>query len=284
MIMSWAPQLAQYVPDRVMKAVLRARLNNHALRPVFDWCASKMRNQDSAIQRGVGAGLLFNPGSSVVSYLLGTAEVPLQRMLQLWLSPGMTVYDAGANVGFLTVIAANLVGDKGNVYAFEPVPDLADEAEHNAGLNQFRHVTVFRSALSHQDGEAIFQLSDDVTQGTLLAHAGRSNTRQVTVKTERLDTLIERERLSLPDLIKIDVEGAEGDLLDGAIKVLREVRPMLLIELHATNNAIAERLEALNYVSRVLGSDNSILNAPAHASVAAVPRERASLLEMCRTV
>jgi FkbM family methyltransferase len=230
-----------------------------------------MKNQDSVIQRGVGKGLRFNPGNSVVSYLLGTAEEPLQRMLQLWLTPGMTVYDVGANVGFLTMIAAELVGDQGMVYAFEPVPALAAQAAHNAELNQFQHVTVYRSALSHSDGNAPFQLSDDVTQGTLSSHAEHRSTKQLVVKTQKLDTLFETDRLRTPDLIKIDVEGAEADVLDGGIQVLRRVRPRLLIELHSTNDAVADRLEASAYVSKVLGSDSSIRNAPAHVSVAAVP-------------
>jgi len=279
--MSWALQLARFLPDQMVDAVLRTRLRNHALRPVFDWCARRMKHQDGVIQRGVGAGLRFNPGNSVVSYLLGTAEEPLQRILQLWLRPGMTVYDVGANVGFLTVIAAALVGDQGRVYAFEPVPELADEAEHNATLNYFRQVTVCRSALSHSDGQAVFQLSDDVTQGKLVTNTERPNARQLVVQTQKLDSVVQKDRLSQPDLIKIDVEGAEADVLDGGAQTLREIRPNLLIELHSTNNQVAERLEAFGYVGRVLGSHSSVRKAPAHATVAAVPKERVGMLEMC---
>jgi FkbM family methyltransferase len=280
--MSWALQLARVLPDPIVEAVLRARLNNPVLKPAFDWCAKRMKNQDSVIQRGVGEGLRFNPGDSIASYLLGKVEEPLQKLLQLWLKPGMTVYDVGANVGFVTVIAARLVGEKGRVFSFEPVSALANQAEHNADLNQFRQVVIYREALSNRDGDAVFQLAPDVMTGALVSRdlPERRSANALTVKVRRLDTLVGTDKLAEPNLIKIDVEGAEADVLDGGIEVLRRARPLLIIEVHSTNDAVADRLTALDYVGRVLGSREPIRSAPSHATVAAVPKERASLLEL----
>lgn len=273
-------QLARVLPNPVVEAVLRARLHNPILKPAFDWCAKRMKNQDGLIQRGVGEGLRFNPGNSVASYLLGKAEEPLQNLLQLWLSPGMTVYDVGANVGFLTVIAARLVGDSGKVYAFEPVSSLANQAEYNANLNEFRQVAIYRNALGNRDGEAAFQLASDVMTGALVSkQTAESLGSTVAVEVRKLDTLVEIDKLAPPDLIKIDVEGAEADVLDGGSEVLPEARPLLIIEVHSTSDAVADRLAQLDYVGRVLGSNAPIRNSPPHATVAAVPKERASLLE-----
>jgi hypothetical protein len=80
--------------------------------------------------------------------------------------------------------------------------------------------------------------------------------------------------------MKIDVEGAEADVLDGGVQVLRKARPILIIEVHSTNEVVADRIAALDYVGRVLGSSAPIRSAPSHATVVAVPEERASLLDV----
>lgn len=277
--MNLAVELARSLPDPLLKVLLRLRLNP-LLRTSFDWWAARMKNEDSVIQRGAGKGLRFNPGDSNVTYLLGTVEQEIQNVLQFWLRPEMTVYDVGANVGFITVIAARLVGEKGNVCGFEPVPILADQAIHNASLNQFRQVSIHRVALSDQDREAVFQVSRNLTMGKLANREFRQAevANELVVRTRRLDTLVATDGLRDPDLVKIDVEGAEAAVLDGAVEVLQRARPALLIELHSTNQAVAERLEELSFVARLLGSCESIRTGPPNATVAAVPEERAFML------
>jgi len=244
-----------------------------------------MKNEDSVIQRGAGKGLRFNPGASNVSYLLGTVEQEIQDVLQLWLRPEMTVYDVGANVGFITVIAARLVGEKGSVCGFEPVPMLADQATHNASLNQFQQVSIHRVALSDQDGEAVFQVSKNLTMGKLVSRDSHEPdaANELAVRKRKLDTLIATEGLPEPDLVKIDVEGAEAAVLDGAAEVLRRARPALLIELHSTNQEVARRLERLSFVGRLLGTRESVRTGPHNATVAAVPEERAYMLNQIST-
>jgi len=188
-------------------------------------------------------------------------------------------------VGFISVIAARLVGEKGNVCAFEPLPMLADQARHNASLNKFRNVSIHRVALSDQDGEGVFQVSNNLTMGKLLNQESHETdaAEELIVRKGKIDTQIAKEGLPDPDLIKIDVEGAEAAMLDGAAEVLRRARPMLLIELHSTNQAVAERLEEFSFVSCLLGSPESIRTGPANATVAAVPEERAFLLDQIST-
>jgi FkbM family methyltransferase len=282
--MNLALEFARRLPDPLLQALLRLRLNP-LLRPGFDWCAARLKNEDSVIQRGAGKGLHFNPGGSNVSYLLGTVEQEVQHVLQLWLRPQMTMYDVGANVGFITVIAARLVGEKGKVCAFEPVPMLADQAMHNADLNKFRQVSIHRVALSDQDGEAVFQMSENLTMGKLANRESHEPdaASELVVRKHKIDTLVATDGLPDPDLIKIDVEGAEAAVLDGAAEVLKRARPALLIELHSTNQAVAERLERLSFVGRLLGSSESIRAGPPNATVAAVPAERAFMLTQVST-
>lgn len=276
--MKLALELSRRVPSPILRMLLRLRLNPF-LQSGFDWLSRRMKNVDAIIQRGVGEGVRFNPGDSNASYVLGTAEPQMQKILQLWLQPGMTAYDIGANVGFITVIMARLVGANGRVCSFEPVPWLADQAAHNAELNRFRKVSVHRVALSDSDGEAIFEVPPNLTMGKLVEgeRGASSGGRELVVKKRRLDSISSAEVLPDPDLVKIDVEGAEAAVLDGAAELLRRSRPMLLIELHSTNEAVAVRLEELGFVGRLIGSAEPIRSGPPNATVAAVPVERASL-------
>jgi FkbM family methyltransferase len=234
---------------------------------------------EATIARGVGAGLRFNAANSAMSFLMGTHDPISQGALKMLLKPGMTFFDIGANVGFFSVIAARLVGPGGRVVAFEPLPSNARALAHNALLNGLRNVAVRQEALAATDGEATFLLSTEPTWGKL-SGAGKPPDQQdgeTTVAVRRLDGVIERDRLSAPDVMKIDVEGAEVDLLAGAERTLRERRPVILMELHGTNRDIAARLATLNYVAGVLGAPDEVAVAHWNANIIAIPAERADL-------
>jgi FkbM family methyltransferase len=224
--------------------------------------------------------LKFNAGQTNAGFLLGTSEPGLQRAMEHLIEDRMTVYDVGANVGFLTVIAARLVGPSGRVFSFEPLPSNADKITHNLKLNGFEQVSVRQVALGAQNGEAAFLVSAEPTWGKL-ASLGVEVSQQIdeiTVPVHRLDTIMREEDLPAPDLIKIDVEGAEVDVLSGAGELLRGARPLLMIELHGTNQGVSAALRSLNYHSVVLGSPLPIVDAPWDAYVIASPMEKTQLV------
>src|SRR5690242_341237 len=101
------------LPHSWIRTVSRAQWRHPWLKRGFDLVANRIRNQDGTIRQGVGKGLRFNPGASSPGFLLGTTESGVQNALAALLKPGMTVLDVGANVGFLSVIAARLVGPTG---------------------------------------------------------------------------------------------------------------------------------------------------------------------------
>jgi FkbM family methyltransferase len=234
---------------------------------------------DATIARGVGEGLRFNAANSAMGFLMGTHDPISQGALKMLLKPGMAFFDIGANVGFFSVIAARLVGPGGQVVAFEPLPANARALAHNARLNGFRNLAVRQEALAASDGEATFLLSAEPTWGKL-SGAGKPPDQQdgeTTVAVRRLDNVIERDGLPVPNVMKIDVEGAEVDLLAGAERTLRERRPVILMELHGTNRDIAAKLAALNYVAAVLGAPDEVAVAHWNANIIAIPAERADL-------
>jgi FkbM family methyltransferase len=233
---------------------------------------NRIRNRDGTIQNGFGKGLRFNVGASIAGYLLGTQEPQVQAAITHLVRPGMIVYDVGANVGFLTLLFAKAVGKEGCVIAFEPVAANSERIGYNAKLNGFTNIIVRLEAVGGSDGTAGFTIGAFPTIGKL-QQAGASSSEEVReVPVRSLDSVI--KELPPPDLLKIDIEGAEVDCLCGARSLLKENRPLLLIELHATNQAVAEILRDSHYASLILGSDQSITEGHWNVQILAYPIER----------
>ncbi len=282
--MNLLQEIAGHLPQPLIKAVSRAQWRHPALMRAFNWCADRLRNRDGVILHGAGKGLRFNPAASNAGFVLGTSEPGVQRAMELLLKPGMTFYDVGANVGFHSVIGARLVGPSGCVVCFEPLPENLASIRHNAAINDFAHVRALQVALSDTDGEATFITSAKSTWGTL-ASVGVPPTdplNKIEVTVRRLDGLAIEKHLPSPDVIKIDVEGAEAGVLAGAEMILLIHRPLLLIELHGTNGAVAGKLEELNYCVSVLGGTEPITEASWDSYIIGVPKERSDILLVAR--
>jgi FkbM family methyltransferase len=272
----WLLRLVSKLPQTWIKAIGRAQWKHSLFRTLYIRLAERFKNQDLEIQKGSGRGLWFNGGRANAGYALGTTEPAVQHALATLLRAGMTMYDVGANVGFLTIIAGRLVGPTGHVIGFEPAPDSARQIEHNARLNNFTHITVCQHALADTDGTRQFLVSDDPTWSKLVGHDHTVDrpVGEISVSVLRLDTIVRDADLPLPHLIKIDVEGDEFAVLAGASDTLRRSRPLLMIELHGTNAVVAEALTNLGYHAVVLDGDVSIVEAPWYAHVIAAPMER----------
>jgi hypothetical protein len=103
---------------------------------------------------------------------------------------------------------------------------------------------------------------------------------QITVDVRTLDSLRHEAGLPRPDVIKMDIEGAEADALTGAMATLTADRPLLVIELHRTNGAVTEILDKLAYDAAVLGRSIPVRNATWDANIVAVPQERQDLTKL----
>lgn len=194
---------------------------------------------------GPGAGLRFDPASSNSAYASGANELPVQQVMARHLSAGATFYDVGANVGFLSVIAARLVGPSGLVYAFEPVPDNAMAIRRNATANAFQNVRVIEKALANRVGTADLALAA-YSGGAVLADVASPPDRSGTIRVEltSVDALIEHEGLRPPTFVKIDVEGAEVVVLEGMEQTALRYRPTILYELDDAEPGPLRRKEA----------------------------------------
>lgn len=241
------------------------------------WAGTSMHGRDQIIARGFAKGLKINIGFSHVGYVLGTTEADVQAALDMLLRPGMTVYDIGANVGFHALSAARRIGSGAKVICFEPLPENAKQIEYNAASNNFTNIQVIGTALGSSEGKAAFWTSMQPTWGKLASVGKKPDkfAREVKVTIARLDSVVDEMRLHPPDLIKMDVEGAEIDVLEGARQTLERYRPILLIEAHGTNAEIEKFLVAIGYRVGVLGKNVPVAESYWNAHIFAVSAEPA---------
>lgn len=166
---------------------------------------------------------------------LGTYEPELQAALHEFLRPGSTVYDVGANIGYITLMMAHNVGADGHVYAIEALPANVERIQKNVALNNLNNVSVVPAAVIDQNGPVTFYVHESVGMGKAAGSIGRREEQyksEITVAGISLDFFVYEQRHPLPDAVKIDIEGGEVLALPGMIRLLREAHPTLFLELH----------------------------------------------------
>lgn len=186
-------------------------------------------------------------------FWLGISDPPLQTAIRDFVRPGNVVYDVGANIGFFSVLLGQKVGASGKVYCFEPSPNLVDRLttnlELNADISQF---VVVAKAVSDKTGQDEFLVSHTHPQRQTLAGLDVPEVEyqeKATVETVSLDDFIFEQNNPAPDVIKMDIEGAEAIAIHGMQRVLSKAAPILLIEIHTRDaaNTILPILRSLDY-------------------------------------
>jgi len=195
------------------------------------------------ILQGALRGKKWTVGSATHGCWLGSYEYHKQKALQKELEIGDVVYDIGANVGFYSLLASVLVGETGHVYSFEPFPENLRELRRHLEMNRITNCTVVDAAVSSADGQAIFDPSDDRCTGRLAANGS------IPVRTVALDGLVLRKEIRPPTLLKIDIEGAELECLQGASNSIQEYRPLIFLATHGQeiHSSCTELLTNWNY-------------------------------------
>ena len=165
----------------------------------------------------------------------GLYERPLTRHLRKVLRRGSVFYDIGANVGYFSLLASELVGGEGEVHAFEPVPANQELLARSIERNSIQNVIVNRSAVSSESGTLTLFLPD-VTINTGWASIVPSDRRhkELQVPAIALDDYVSQIGVRSPDVIKIDIEGAEPRALAGMGALIRsEGAPDIVVEVNS---------------------------------------------------
>ncbi len=179
--------------------------------------------------------------SENLSILLGRYE---PAVVSAFLSMGSidVAYDVGAHHGFMSLVLSKLVGKMGRVFAFEPIPENRVVIDRLIDMNRLDQVIqVIPLALAESNGNKRMLLRECSSMHQLEeAYQGKGSNVYSTVDVESctLDSFIFEGGNPIPQLIKIDVEGAEELVLKGALKTLAIYKPVMVIEIHGPQNAL----------------------------------------------
>jgi FkbM family methyltransferase len=179
------------------------------------------------VRGGVNKGSQWVVGTSIHRCWLGSYESDKQAMMERMVKPGTVVWDVGANAGFYTLAMSRLVGEAGRVYSFEPLGSNIHNLNRHVQLNALKNTKVVQAALGGINGLCYFD--------TGLSHQRGFLTQQQTnylVPVMTADDFLATRPEAVPALLKIDVEGAESAMLEGARKLLTEHHPILVLALH----------------------------------------------------
>lgn len=167
--------------------------------------------------------------------------------------------DVGAGIGLFTIRVGKLLeAHGGRVVALEPDPRQFLCLIKNVRFNRLRNVTVLRLALGDCEGELRLTLYDVAGWSSLYAiHGTGRKLCEVTVRVVTFDSLVKMLDLPSVDVVKIDVEGAEVTVLEGARQVLSLYKPHLVVEVHGRENLVKvqELLRKYSYVVKFLGAE-----------------------------
>jgi FkbM family methyltransferase len=162
-----------------------------------------------------------------------TYEADETALLQRTLSPGMTVVDVGANVGYMALLSARCVGPTGRVLAIEPDPGNIQLLTANVARNGYQNVNLCRCAVGADVGTATLYRSA-WNMGNHRINAGASGQaiahETIQVEVQTVDKLVEQHGLSRVNFVKMDVEGYEPGVLAGMGKTIARDRPVVLTE------------------------------------------------------
>lgn len=197
------------------------RLHNWLLRKLEPAC-----DRDFEVER-MGQRWLLNPSDFVQSSFYWTGEFETWDWFHLshLVTPESIVFDVGANFGFYTIMIARQLTSKGRVFSFEPCAQTVSRLRTNIRLNGLEAViTILPVALSKQQGVGYL----DNVSGNSGARALAPNGERISLTT--LDAVCVEHSIKRVDIIKIDVEGHEMAVLEGAAKTIESSRPIMLVE------------------------------------------------------
>lgn len=241
--MSAAQWAAKYFPARMKQAVYRYPSLANLIRGRLNRVVPSGLT-DVTLTSGKLAGMHMRLDlQTEKDYWLGTYEMALQEAVAELVEPGMTVYDVGANVGFVTLLMAQCVGENGRVYAFEALPSNLERLRETLALNGLEpRVEIIPKAVIDRGAPIRFHVGPSGGTGKVDGSAGRQNVtyeHTFTVEGISLDEFVYDLGNRPPQVIKLDIEGGEVLALPGMRRLLQEAHPTVMLELHGPQAASA---------------------------------------------
>jgi FkbM family methyltransferase len=165
-------------------------------------------------------------------YLFGSYELPTIRFLRSMLTSNSVCFDIGAQIGYISIEMA-LIAKEGVVHAFEPEATNVNRLTNNIRLNHFTNINIIPRAVSNYSGTLKLYLSSDHNSGTHSTVPTVTNVSEqfVEIPCITLDEYVTQNSITRLDVIKIDVEGGELEVIQGACETLKSLKPTIIMEM-----------------------------------------------------
>ncbi|OGI19104.1 MAG: hypothetical protein A3B68_07885 [Candidatus Melainabacteria bacterium RIFCSPHIGHO2_02_FULL_34_12] len=186
---------------------------------------------------GYDASFLVGDINEYTSLSMIKKDKKLIQYLIKYAKQGRSFWDIGANIGVYTIFLAKTIGDKGNVISFEPEEKCFKRLLQNIEYNKLANVKAFKIALGKENKKTKLRVSDHFSSGShsLFPNPNSDNNFECyeDIKVYNGDSFRKEQNISVPNIIKIDVEGAEEDVILGLSETLNnENCKVLLCEVH----------------------------------------------------
>ncbi|MFC4034051.1 FkbM family methyltransferase [Streptomyces polygonati] len=174
-------------------------------------------------------------------YLFGVWEPRMTQWLRRRLRPGDTFIDVGANIGYFSVLASQLVGPEGRVVAIEASRAFQDRLEQNARLNGCTNIRAVHTAVSDKRQTLTFILASSNNMGanSIVPYDGPAES-TFEIEAFPLPDVLDEDEIANARIIKVDVEGAEGSVVRGMAPLLDRLRPDAEITVEVTPERMAQ--------------------------------------------
>jgi FkbM family methyltransferase len=190
---------------------IASRIKQRYLRPLSNGSSGAVRTELRGLQFSI-------PQRFVEPYLLQEYEPITTEAFLGSLREGMVVIDVGAHIGYYTLLAARSAGNAGTVHAVEPCDENCTVLQENIQINGLENVVIHPCAAGRRQESRAFHLTGSSDSHGFYPHPCTDTVRTVEVAVTPLDEIVEGP----VDAVKIDVEGAEIDVLQGMSRILRE--------------------------------------------------------------
>jgi len=236
LVLTFAGYFAQILPQSYKRVLYRNPIIANLIRYSLN-LAAPIGLSEVTVAAGDAKGTnLILDLKTEKDYWLGTYEPELQEAIVNLVNPGDTIYDIGANIGFMTLLFARRTGPQGHVYAFEALPENAARLNSNIEINALKErVTIIQAAVVELSGPTEFLIGPSTGMGKVTGSAGRTSVEydgSIRIKALSIDDFIKSSGNPSPSIVKMDIEGGEVLALPGMVNLLRERRPIMLVELH----------------------------------------------------
>ena len=208
---------------------------------------------------------LADPGISRGLILFGNRELEHKKMLEMYLKPGMCIYDIGANIGYYVCLQNSILKGKCKIVAIEPSPINFKNLKENIKLNNYENIRFFNAAIGEKNSIEKFSLAEQSNLNSF--HNFGTGKKYLSGKTIDVEVKTVSEITKLtnlkPDLIRMDVEGHEVEVINGMIDDIlqKKIRPSIIFETHLSrynkDHDISKPLRKLfdnGYEAKLVGS------------------------------